>query len=130
MDQIRKYITDSRLENLIDTYRGKFEKTEDASSQMLEDCGIHEKEPSMMAEALLLDQYGDENDAGPGQQPGGKNHDGRMQYGNSVCGKFLNQYDQATKESRGWQKNCCRRRRLYGKTKRLRLPTPIRCVEP
>ena len=25
MDQIRKYITDSRLENLIDIYRGKFE---------------------------------------------------------------------------------------------------------
>ena len=27
MDQIRKYIPDSRLDNLIDTYRGKFDKT-------------------------------------------------------------------------------------------------------
>ena len=26
MDQIRKYITDSRLENLIDTYRGKLRR--------------------------------------------------------------------------------------------------------
>lgn len=100
MEQIRKYITDSRLENLIDTYRGKFEKTEDASSQMLEDCGIHEKEPSMMAEAfswistemkMMLDR--DNSQVAKIMMDG-------CNMGIQSVGKFLNQYDQATKESR------------------------------
>ncbi|MGI6011645.1 MAG: hypothetical protein ACOX8H_09140 [Ruminococcus sp.] len=99
MDQIRKYITDSRLEDLIDTYRGKFEKTEDESSQMLEACGILEKEPSPMAAAfswistemkMMLDQ--DNGQAAKIMMNG-------CNMGIQSVAKFINQYSQASKES-------------------------------
>ncbi|MGI6007258.1 MAG: hypothetical protein ACOX8E_07170 [Ruminococcus sp.] len=99
MDQIRKYITDSRLEDLIDTYRGKFEKTEDESSQMLESCGLHEKEPAPMAAAfswistemkMMLDQ--DNSQVAKIMMNG-------CNMGIQSVGKYINQYSQASKES-------------------------------
>lgn len=99
MDQIRKYITDSRLEELIDTYRGKFEKTEDESSKMLEECGIHEKEPTPMAEAfswistemkMMLDQ--------DNQKVAKIMMDG-CNMGIQSVGEYINKYSQASKES-------------------------------
>ena len=67
---------------------------------MLEDCGIHEKEPSMKAEAfswistemkMMLDR--DNSQVAKIMMDG-------CNMGIQSVGKFLNQYDQATKESR------------------------------
>lgn len=100
MDQIQKYVTDSGLKQLLKTYRGKFEKVEDESSKMLEEYGIHEKEPAPLASAfswistemkMMLDQ--DNSHVAKIMMDG-------CNMGIQSVAEFLNRYSQASKESK------------------------------
>ena len=100
INQMREFVTDEKLKCVLDQYDKKHKELEEDTAKLLQKHGSEEQEPGMMASMfsrfmtdikLLVNK--DDSQVAKLAMDG-------CNMGIQSVGKFLNQYDQATKESR------------------------------
>ena len=98
--QVREYVRDTNLLRLIDDYTEKHRQLEEEAASLLKEAGNEEKEPGVMASTLSWFTTGIKLTMDSSNSQVAKLLMDGCNMGIQSVGKFLNQYDQATKESR------------------------------